>query len=67
MAVEIALELLPDYWIQRPNKTHIMVVPQLMKLSWRKQICKAAGLLFTVTSVLPFWGSSVIGQFLKRR
>ena len=33
-----------------------MVIPWIMKLSWRKQIWKVEDLLFTVSVEMPFWG-----------
>ena len=48
-AVDTALEILLDSSIKGPYKSHVMLVPRLMKLSLRKQMGKEANLLSTVT------------------
>ena len=47
--MDTALELLLDSSIKGPYKSHVMLVPRLMKLSLRKQMGKEANLLSTVT------------------
>ena len=55
-AEDTALEILLNSRIQRPYKSHVMVVPWLMKFSWRNQMGKEAELLFSVPVGIPCWG-----------
>ena len=54
-AAEIALEPFLESRIQRPYKSHFMVVTQLMIFSWRKQMGKEVDLLFTVPVGMLCW------------
>ena len=54
-AMETALDFLLEACIKRPYKTHIFVIPCLMKLLWRRYMGKEADLLFAIPVGMPFW------------
>ena len=41
--------------LQRPYKSHVIVVPQLMTFSWKNQMGKDEDFLFTVPVGIPCW------------
>ena len=53
-AMENDLYLLLEAQLKRPYKTHIVVIPHLMKLLWRIKMGKEADLLLTITVGIPF-------------
>ena len=53
---ETALDIFLKSSIQRPYKSHLMVVPRLMTFSWRNQMGEEADLLFSVPVDIPLWG-----------
>ena len=53
-AMETALDLLLEARLKRAYKTHIVVIPCLMKLLWRRQMGMDADLLFTIPVGMPF-------------
>ena len=53
-AMETDLDLMLEARLKRPYKTHIVVIPHLMKLLWRIKMGKEADLLLTITVGIPF-------------
>ena len=52
-SAETILDLLLESRIQRPYKSHVMVVPLLMTFSWRNQMGEEAELLFNIPMGFP--------------
>ena len=57
VAMDTALDLLLEAWINRFNKINIVVIPFLMELLWRIHMGKDADILFTIHVGMPFWTS----------
>ena len=55
-AADIALGLLLESRLHLTNKSRVMLVPKIIKISWRNQMGKEVGLLFTVPVEMPFCG-----------
>ena len=55
-AMENDLDLLLEDRIKRPYKTHIFVIPRLMKFLWRRHMVKESDILFTIPVGTHFWG-----------
>ena len=54
-ASETALDILLESRLQKPYKSHLMVVPRIMIFYWRKQMGKEADLLFNVPIGMSCW------------
>ena len=55
-AAETALDILLKSRLQKPYKSHVMVVTFLITFSCRNQMGEEAGFLFTVPVGVPCWG-----------
>ena len=53
--METALELLLEAWLNRCYKTKMVVIPRLISFLWIRHMGKEAGILFTITVLMPFW------------
>ena len=53
-AAETELKFLLKSRIQRPYKTHLMVVPRVMNFLWKNQMGNEVDLLFTIPIGMPF-------------
>ena len=57
-AMEVATELFGEDKLAHPQWPHIFVVPRCMTHMWRRNLGKSAGVLFTVSAGVSFWGTS---------
>lgn len=63
-AADVALEQLRIARIKRQDSTHIFICPRLLQPLWRKQIHKAADIVFMVPTGAPGWPESMFEPLL---
>jgi hypothetical protein len=54
-AAEVAMEELRRSLIKRQDSTHLFICPKLLGTEWRKQLFKAADLVFSIPPNFSFW------------
>ena len=57
-SAETAIEQLCYTRLKRPQATHVILVPRLLTLRWRKQLSKTSDLILTINCGPSFWDTT---------